>query len=116
MRPRRGVLAGRPLIAPARARRALLGCEPPTTARLLGLGGVLGLGLLAGGCADPASGAQGSCAAQDVGEARCRAIVNEAGTRLPQGGAPIIATEVRIPTLADRETLREQQPVAPVRT
>ena len=75
----------------------------------------LGAGLLAAGCVDPAAGAGGSCAAQDVGELRCRAIVTEAGTRLPEGAAPIIGAEVRLATPADRDTLREQQLIATVR-
>jgi hypothetical protein len=82
---------------------------------LLGLVPMLAAGMLAGGCVDPATGAEGSCAAQDVGQLRCREIVNEAGARLPDGGAPIIGAEVRMPALADRDTLREQQLVATVR-
>jgi hypothetical protein len=71
--------------------------------------------VLAGGCVDPAAGARGSCAAQDVGDLRCRAIVTEAGTRLPAGAAPIIGAEVRVATPSDRDTLRAQQLVAMVR-
>ena len=71
--------------------------------------------LLAGGCVDPAAGARGSCAAQDVGEQRCRAIVAEAGARIPAGSAPVIGAEVRVATPADRDTLRAQQLIATVR-
>jgi hypothetical protein len=72
-------------------------------------------GLLAGGCVDPASGAQASCAAQGVGELRCRAIVNEAGTRLPSSAVPLLGAEVILAVPADRDTLREQQLIATVR-
>lgn len=71
--------------------------------------------LLAAGCLDPASGAVGSCAAQAIGELRCRAIVTEAGRRLPPGGTPLLGAEVVVATPADRDTLREQQLVATVR-
>jgi hypothetical protein len=71
--------------------------------------------VLAGGCVDPAAGARGSCAAQDVGELRCRVIVTEAGTRIPAGAAPVIGAEVMVATPADRDTLRAQQLVATVR-
>ena len=81
---------------------------------LLGSAALVAAALLATGC-DPATGAAGSCAAQDVGELRCRAIVTDAGTRLPDGSAPIIGAEVRMATAADRDTLREQQLIATVR-
>lgn len=69
---------------------------------------------LVAGC-DPATGAAASCAAQDIGELRCRAIVTEAGAKLPEGSTPIVGAEVRVATPADRDTLREQQLVATVR-
>jgi hypothetical protein len=75
---------------------------------------LLALGTAAGGCVDPAAGARGSCAAQDVAELRCRAIVTEAGPRIPPGSAPIIAAEVRVATPEERDTLRAQQLVATV--
>jgi hypothetical protein len=71
--------------------------------------------VLAGGCVDPAAGARGSCAAQDIGDLRCRAIVTEAQTRIPAGAAPITGAEVLVATPADRDTLRAQQLVATVR-
>ena len=80
--------------------------------------GAVGAGLLAASlvaACDPAGAAGASCATQDVGDLRCRAIVAEAGTKLPGGRAPIIGAEVRLATLADRDTLREQQLVATVR-
>ena len=80
----------------------------------LWIGGAIVGGMLAASCVDPAAGARGSCAAQDVGDLRCRAIVTEAGTRIPAGAAPIIGAEVRIATPADRDTLRAQQLVATV--
>jgi hypothetical protein len=67
------------------------------------------------GCVDPAAGARGSCAAQDVGDLRCRAIVTEAETRIPAGAAPVTGAEVMVATPADRDTLRAQQLVATVR-
>ena len=67
------------------------------------------------GCVDPAAGARGSCAAQDIGDLRCHAIVTEAGTRIPAGAAPITGAEVLVATPADRDTLRAQQLVATVR-
>ena len=73
------------------------------------------LAVLAGGCVDPAAGARGSCAAQDVGELRCRAIVTEAGMRIPAGAAPITGAEVFVAAPEERDTLREQQLVATVR-
>jgi hypothetical protein len=76
---------------------------------------VLASAFLAAGCVDPATGAAGSCAAQDIGELRCRAIVAAAGARLPSGSAPVIGAEVRVARPADRDTLREQQLVATVR-
>ena len=71
--------------------------------------------LLAGGCMDPAASALGSCAAQDIGELRCRAIVTEATSRIPAGAAPVIGAEVLVAAHADRDTLRAQQLVATVR-
>jgi hypothetical protein len=67
------------------------------------------------GCVDPAAGARGSCAAQDVGELRCRAIVTEATSRIPAGAAPVIGAEVLVAAHEDRDTLRAQQLVATVR-
>jgi hypothetical protein len=85
------------------------------TGRSLGLAAGAAAALLAGGCIDPASGARDSCAAQHVGELRCRAIVADAGARIPAGSAPIVGTEVRVATAGDRDTLRAQQLVATVR-
>ena len=76
--------------------------------------GIVASALLVAGC-DPATGAAGSCADQDIGELRCRAIVTEAGAQLPSGSAPIIGAEVVVATPADRDTLREQQLIATVR-
>ena len=75
---------------------------------------IVAVGTLAG-CVDPAAGALGSCASQDVSEVRCRAIVTDAGTRVPADSAPIVGAEVQIATPADRDTLRAQQLVATVR-
>ena len=68
-----------------------------------------------GGCVDPLSAASGSCESQDVGERRCRAIVTEAGSRLPTGRAPIAGVEVHIARMPDRSSLRDQTLVATVR-
>jgi hypothetical protein len=80
--------------------------------------GTLAAGLvLAGalaGCVDPRSAARGSCQDQDVGELRCRAIVSDAGSRLPGGRAPITGVEVHIARMPDRTTLRDQTLVATV--
>ena len=81
---------------------------------LLGVLAALACGPILTGC-DPAASASGSCVAQDVGERRCRAIVADAGSRLPAGRAPIVGTDVQMATPADRYTLREQQLVATVR-
>jgi hypothetical protein len=80
----------------------------------LGLVALAASAFVAAGC-DPATGAAGSCAAQDIGELRCRAIVSQAGAQLPSGSAPIVGAEVRVATPADRDTLRDQQLVATVR-
>lgn len=81
--------------------------------------GTLAAGLLAvgglAGCVDPLAAARGSCQAQDVGELRCRAIVTEAGSRLPAGHPPISGVEVHLAGLPDRHTLRDQTLVASVR-
>ena len=75
----------------------------------------IGLMLAAGGCLDPAAGARGSCAAQDVDELRCRAIVADATRRMPPDSPPVIGAEVIVATPDDRDTLLEQQLVATVR-
>ena len=68
-----------------------------------------------GGCVDPLSAARGTCQAQSVGEQRCRAIVTDAGTRLPPGTPPITGVEVQLAHMPDRTALRDQNLVATVR-
>ena len=82
------------------------------------LGGLVALVLAEcalGGCVDPLSAARGTCAAEHVGELRCRAIVTEAGSRLPPDRPPITGVEVRLARPEDRDTLRAQTLVASVR-
>ena len=67
------------------------------------------------GCVDPLSAARGTCEAQSVGEQRCRALVTDAGARLPTDKPPITGVEVRLAGLEDRDTLRDQTLVAFVR-
>jgi len=67
------------------------------------------------GCVDPVAAARGTCQAQDVGELRCRALVTEAGSRLPPDRPPITGVEVHIARMPDRVTLRDQNLVATVR-
>ena len=67
------------------------------------------------GCVEPLAAARGSCQAQDVGEQRCRAIVADAGTRLPPGKPPITGVEVQLAHMPDRTALRDQNLVATVR-
>jgi hypothetical protein len=76
--------------------------------------GLVVAGALAG-CVDPLSAARGTCQSQAVGEQRCRAIVADAGSRLPPDNPPITGVEVRLAGLEDRDTLRDQTLVAFVR-
>jgi hypothetical protein len=81
----------------------------------LGVSATIALAAVAGAGCDAAAAARGSCAAQEVSERRCRALVADAWRRLGSTGAPVVGAEVTMARPADRDTLRAQQLVATVR-